>query len=736
MCSFLVTAWTVWNLTVVNTFLKGRGPDETTQVEHRGITFIHNLLHMTGERILQPFQDGDVLAVYNGEIYNSRAVPEGFDGRHLYRSDGECILPAYRSYGERFPQFLDGEWGITVVDFDRRLAILSTDVFGTKPLWYSIHDGFHSSSYESALLRLGLPAHSVQMVKPNCIMVFSLADPKTPRLIREFAVHEFDLRQFKNHTRDWQTAFERAVHKRTHEVLHPVFVGLSSGYDSGALHLALENVAMQHTVYYFTIAAREIPEILRGRLGNFNRSAARAWQLHLSFQDYLEEKRWLLDNSEPFQYSSDNWAGGTVQQDGAAPGLSHIFRQCRAAGILVYLSGAGADEIISDDGYQGEKFFPHSSFGGLFPEELHELFPWRSVFLGTQRDYLMKEEVIAGAHSLESRYPFLDRRVVQEYIWLTAEAKNAVYKRPVHDYLVAHAYPLDAGKKGGFAAGQHLTKQGKTRKEVLYDAMDPEAVVPLPPSLCPEFDEHPELEGDPRSIIVAYLSLTRDSSPDAHDQYSSYIARYNADGMLKFQNDTCDVARASYRVTMCFLLVYASQCFSLLDRDSQVWSLIARVSWWEIILSGWPLFTALYRLAANLPWDRHPSLAVDDTSASCETCAAVRLLEAVGCRPAPAAELAAANALAALTPGKENDAVIIIAQAELTTTYASLFHFLRSPGACWALSALHRLAMPYYRIHMTHAVWSSGLQNEVMSSGLEAQAYEAVSKELLPWEWD
>ena len=37
----------------------------------------------------------------------------------------------------------------------------------------------------------------------------------------------------------------------------------------------------------------------------------------------------------------------------------------------------------------------------------------------------MKEEHVAGAHGIEARYPFLDAAVVQEYLWLTAAAKNA-----------------------------------------------------------------------------------------------------------------------------------------------------------------------------------------------------------------------------------------------------------------------------------------------------------------------
>jgi hypothetical protein len=48
--------------------------------------------------------------------------------------------------------------------------------------------------------------------------------------------------------------------------------------------------------------------------------------------------------------------------------------------------------------------------------------------MGTQRDYLMKEELVAGTHGVEGRYPFLDTQVVQEYLWLKDEVKNTKYK--------------------------------------------------------------------------------------------------------------------------------------------------------------------------------------------------------------------------------------------------------------------------------------------------------------------
>ena len=62
MCSFLFTTLLIRNLTFLNQFMRRRGPDATTHIKVRPsstkstFTFVHNLLHMTGERKLQPFR--------------------------------------------------------------------------------------------------------------------------------------------------------------------------------------------------------------------------------------------------------------------------------------------------------------------------------------------------------------------------------------------------------------------------------------------------------------------------------------------------------------------------------------------------------------------------------------------------------------------------------------------------------------------------------------------------------
>ena len=48
----------------------------------------------------------------------------------------------------------------------------------------------------------------------------------------------------------------------------------------------------------------------------------------------------------------------------------------------------------------------------------------------------------------------MDVRVVQEFLWLVPELKNARYKHVLTAYLERHAYPLETTKRGFIAAAE------------------------------------------------------------------------------------------------------------------------------------------------------------------------------------------------------------------------------------------------------------------------------------------
>ena len=113
MCGILVYKETKGN----NSFIGKRGRDVFT-FEKNGVHFVHTLLPINGYNP-QPFVDGEIVCLYNGEIYNHK-----FD-----KSDGENIIPLYKKYGVNFPKYLDGEFAIAITFLNTENAIAQITLF-------------------------------------------------------------------------------------------------------------------------------------------------------------------------------------------------------------------------------------------------------------------------------------------------------------------------------------------------------------------------------------------------------------------------------------------------------------------------------------------------------------------------------------------------------------------------------------------------------------------------------
>jgi len=95
---------------------------------------------------MQPIfnEDRSIRTVFNGEIYNFKALRDGLiRAGHRFRTEGdtEVIVHAYEEYGEDFPNRLDGMFAIALHDSARRKLLLVRDQLGIKPLYYALSDG-------------------------------------------------------------------------------------------------------------------------------------------------------------------------------------------------------------------------------------------------------------------------------------------------------------------------------------------------------------------------------------------------------------------------------------------------------------------------------------------------------------------------------------------------------------------------------------------------------------------
>ena len=183
--------------------LKLRGPDGTTEKNIYGYNFVHNLLSLTGEYTEQPVVEDKIAVLFNGEIYNYKELdPKA-------QSDSYSIITAYKKYGPKFVQYLDGEYAIVLIDYNKQIILFSSDIFRTKPLFYSLEDSnIGLSTFRTPLEKLGFK--DIQPVTPNTCYVLDL---KTFDLDK-FIIKEFDLKQYKTTYDDWFKAFERAIEKR------------------------------------------------------------------------------------------------------------------------------------------------------------------------------------------------------------------------------------------------------------------------------------------------------------------------------------------------------------------------------------------------------------------------------------------------------------------------------------------------------------------------------------------
>lgn len=445
MCSFLVSNSNDQEaLLRSNKFIQKRGPDYTSWSTAKGITFVHNLLSITGEFTPQPFIDKEnaLVCVYNGEIYNA------FSFSKDYKTDGECILPLYKEYGPDFVKHLDGEYAICVTDFKNKQIVLASDTFLTKPLWYGKESQtFVIGSYKSCVTSLGI--NNPTRMKANSCEIYDLDFNK----IREFTVKEFSLKQHKNTYDDWITAYENSIKKRAAEhVSKKIFIGMSSGYDSGSIACELNKQNVKFKMY--SVTGNENKNILNERF-NIVKNNANMTFLENCNHDFLQARRHIFEWVEPYTYeifsSRSNYTEHVqLHEDGGANAFSLVCQNAIKEDRKIYISGSGADEIFSDYGWNGKGMTNHSNFGGLFPEKLEDIWPWASFYGSSQISYLTKEEMVGGSYGIECRYPFLDFDVVQEFLWLKPELKNKHYKSVLHYYMKQNNFPFKENEKIGF----------------------------------------------------------------------------------------------------------------------------------------------------------------------------------------------------------------------------------------------------------------------------------------------
>ncbi|MFN0303285.1 MAG: XrtA/PEP-CTERM system amidotransferase [Burkholderiales bacterium] len=166
-----------------------RGPDEGGLHIAPGIGLGHRRLSIidlaTGQQPLYN-EDGSVVVVFNGEIYNYQAlIPELELLGHRFhtRSDTEVIVHGWEAWGERCVDRFRGMFAFALWDENRQTLFLARDRLGVKPMYYaSLPDGhlLFGSELKSLMAHGGL----AQQIDPFAVEeYFALGYVPEPRTI-------------------------------------------------------------------------------------------------------------------------------------------------------------------------------------------------------------------------------------------------------------------------------------------------------------------------------------------------------------------------------------------------------------------------------------------------------------------------------------------------------------------------------------------------------------------------
>jgi asparagine synthase (glutamine-hydrolysing) len=148
---------------VMTDYMRLRGPDAAGHWADQttGIALGHRRLSIIDldPRSDQPLRSGDgrYLIIFNGEIYNYRALRSEMERAGVSfrtQGDAEVILELYARRGVEVFQLLRGMFALAIWDTQTRTLLLARDPYGIKPLYYahSAHGTLFASQVKALMV--------------------------------------------------------------------------------------------------------------------------------------------------------------------------------------------------------------------------------------------------------------------------------------------------------------------------------------------------------------------------------------------------------------------------------------------------------------------------------------------------------------------------------------------------------------------------------------------------------
>jgi asparagine synthase (glutamine-hydrolysing) len=146
-------------INAMNEAVRHRGPDDAgIYIDPKGRAGLgHQRLSIIDlDSGRQPIanEDGSIVIVFNGEIYNYQDIKADLKDQHTFRtkSDTEVILHLYEEQGEACVEHLRGMFAFAIYDVRLNKLFIARDHLGQKPLYY-YHDD-HTFAFASEIKAL------------------------------------------------------------------------------------------------------------------------------------------------------------------------------------------------------------------------------------------------------------------------------------------------------------------------------------------------------------------------------------------------------------------------------------------------------------------------------------------------------------------------------------------------------------------------------------------------------
>ena len=356
-----------------------RGPDDEGSYIKDGIGLGMrrlSIIDLAGGKQPIANEDGSVITVFNGEIYNYRELRSDLSGRgHKFASasDTEVIVHLYEEFGDECVQRLRGMFAFAVWDSRHRRLLIARDRLGIKPLYYTESKGrlifaseikaiLQHPSIEARLDLQGLSGYlSLKYVPSPATMFEGIRSlPPGHRLIcdtRGTTVKPYwDLSFAQNHTENHAEAeyaeqlealLKEAI--RIHLVSDvPFGAFLSGGLDSSTI-VALMSHFLGDPVKTFSVgfggdgaAFSELP---------YPRKVGKSYRT--DHHEVIIEPRHLINLAEKVIWHLDQ----PIADDACI--ANFMVAELAARHVKMVLTGEGGDELFAGYArYSGERLSP------------------------------------------------------------------------------------------------------------------------------------------------------------------------------------------------------------------------------------------------------------------------------------------------------------------------------------------------------------------------------------------